>query len=78
MPAPKRNYKEIVKVSFFDSLKFNAKKFPRLIGEKFKVVAEWRGFEPPRPYDPNDLANRPLQPLEYHSLKDFVSISHYL
>ena len=33
----------------------------------FSKVAEWRGFEPPRPCEPNDLANRPLQPLEYHS-----------
>ena len=35
----------------------------------FKTMAEWRGFEPPRPCEPNDLANRPLQPLEYHSRK---------
>ena len=32
------------------------------------LVAEWEGFEPSRPCDPNDLANRPLQPLEYHSI----------
>ena len=30
-------------------------------------MAEQRGFEPPQPCDPNDLANRPLQPLEYCS-----------
>ena len=37
-------------------------------------MAEWRGFEPPRPYDPNDLANRPLQPLEYHSVQNFQGV----
>ena len=31
------------------------------------MVAEWEGFEPSQPCDSNDLANRPLQPLEYHS-----------
>ncbi len=30
-------------------------------------LAEWRGFEPPLGCPTNDLANRPLQPLEYHS-----------
>ena len=32
-------------------------------------MAEWEGFEPSQPCDSNDLANRPLQPLEYHSIK---------
>ena len=31
-------------------------------------MAEWEGFEPSQPCDSNDLANRPLQPLEYHSI----------
>ena len=31
------------------------------------IMAEWRGFEPPLGCPTNDLANRPLQPLEYHS-----------
>ena len=35
----------------------------------FSKMAEQRGFEPPQPCDPNDLANRPLQPLEYCSVK---------
>ena len=34
---------------------------------KFKM-AEWVGFEPTHGYPSNDLANRPLQPLEYHSM----------
>ena len=32
-------------------------------------MAEWEGFEPSQPCDSNDLANRPLQPLEYCSKK---------
>ena len=33
-------------------------------------MAEKMGFEPMRPYtNPNGLANRPLQPLEYFSKK---------
>ena len=35
-------------------------------GEK-KRLAEWEGFEPSLGRPTNDLANRPLQPLEYHS-----------
>ena len=31
-------------------------------------VAEREGFEPSHGYPSNDLANRPLQPLEYRSL----------
>ena len=31
-------------------------------------MAEWVGFEPTHGYPPNDLANRPLEPLEYHSV----------
>ena len=32
-----------------------------------KLLAEWEGFEPSLGRPTNDLANRPLQPLEYHS-----------
>ena len=35
-------------------------------------MAEWRGFEPPRGCPPNDLANRPLEPLEYHTVAERV------
>ena len=31
-------------------------------------MAEWVGFEPTHACAPNDLANRPLEPLEYHSV----------
>ena len=31
-------------------------------------MAEWVGFEPTHACASNDLANRPLQPLEYHSM----------
>ena len=31
-------------------------------------MAEWEGFEPSHACASNDLANRPLQPLEYHSV----------
>ena len=31
-------------------------------------MAEWVGFEPTHACASNDLANRPLQPLEYHSV----------
>ena len=41
---------------------------PKFGASLFKM-AEQRGFEPPQPCDPNDLANRPLQPLEYCSVK---------
>ena len=41
---------------------------PKFDASLFKM-AEQRGFEPPQPCDPNDLANRPLQPLEYCSVK---------
>lgn len=46
------------------------KKPSELFVLKVFVVAEWKGFEPLRGYNispPNDLANRPLRPLEYHS-----------
>ncbi len=33
-------------------------------------MAEWVGFEPTHGYPSNDLANRPLQPLEYHSMNN--------
>ena len=34
------------------------------------IMAEWERFELSRGLPPpNDLANRPLQPLEYHSVK---------
>ena len=34
-------------------------------------MAEWVGFEPTHACASNDLANRPLQPLEYHSMIKF-------
>ena len=33
-------------------------------------MAEWVGFEPTHGYPSNDLANRPLQPLEYYSMNN--------
>ena len=40
-------------------------------------VAEKMGFEPMRPYtNPNGLANRPLQPLEYFSRLDLLPINY--
>ena len=39
-------------------------------------LAEKMGFEPMRPYtNPNGLANRPLQPLEYFSRLKFLSMA---
>ena len=35
-------------------------------------MAEWERFELSQPCDSNDLANRPLQPLEYHSVAERV------
>ena len=38
-----------------------------------EIVAEKMGFEPMRPYtNPNGLANRPLQPLEYFSTTEMI------
>ena len=55
-------YLECKKASLFSETYIN-----RPNGRMFKIMAEWRGLEPPRPFDPNGLANRPLHRLEYHS-----------
>ena len=39
---------------------------------KLCKMAEWERFELSQPCDSNDLANRPLQPLEYHSVAERV------
>ena len=41
-------------------------------------MAEKMGFEPMRPLtNPNDLANRPLQPLEYFSRLNVIVLAYY-
>ena len=49
-------------------LKTTKKTLEKFQSLKLFKMAEWVGFEPTHGYPSNDLANRPLQPLEYHSI----------